>query len=175
MSLQILQLLIFEKIFNVKPEIYREGLTLVVESNCEIPESLLYYIEGKNTVWAKQESADVILVGITDVAQTMAGKIVKVRIKKKGTKVERGKPIATMESGKWAGPVPAPVTGEIIDVNAEAEKNPVIINRDPYGQGWLVRMKVEKPEELKMLHTGNQAVQKMKEIIASEKLSCKRL
>lgn len=148
---------------------------LVVESNCEIPENLLYYIEGKNTVWAKQESADVILVGITDMAQTMAGKIVKVRIKKKGTKVERGRPLATMESGKWAGPVPAPVSGEIIDVNAEAEKDPVIINRDPYGKGWLVRMKVTNPEELKQLYTGEQAIQKLKELIASEKISCKRL
>ncbi|PVU68063.1 glycine cleavage system protein H, partial [Sulfolobus sp. SCGC AB-777_G05] len=62
-------------------------------SNCEIPENLYYYIEGKNTVWAKQESADTIIVGITDIAQTMAGKVVKVRLKKKGTKIEKGKPI----------------------------------------------------------------------------------
>ncbi|QKQ99161.1 glycine cleavage system protein H [Metallosphaera tengchongensis] len=148
---------------------------MVVESNCEIPENLLYYIDGKNTVWAKQESPDTLLVGITDLAQTMAGKVVKVRIKKKGTKVERGKPVATMESGKWAGPVPAPVSGEIIDVNGEVEKSPVLVNRDPYGNGWLVRMKVANPEELKLLQTGNQAVQKLKELISSEKLSCKRL
>lgn len=148
---------------------------MVVESNCEIPEDLYYYIEGKNTVWAKLEGQDVLLVGITDIAQTMAGKVVKVRIKKKGTKVERGKPIATMESGKWAGPVPAPVSGEIIDVNAEVEKNPVLVNRDPYGQGWLVRMKMSNPEELKMLYKGQDAVAKLKEIIANEKLTCKRL
>jgi len=65
--------------------------------------------------------------------------------------------------------------GEIIDVNAEAEKDPVIINRDPYGKGWLVRMKVTNPEELKQLYTGEQAIQKLKELIASEKISCKRL
>ncbi|EHP68157.1 MAG: glycine cleavage system protein H [Metallosphaera yellowstonensis] len=148
---------------------------MVVESNCEIPENLLYYIEGKNTVWAKQEGPDTIVVGITDLAQTMAGKVVKVRIKKKGTKVEKGKPVATMESGKWAGPVPAPASGEIIDVNGEVEKSPVLVNRDPYGNGWLVRMKVSNPEELKQLHTGAQAVQKLKELIAAEKISCKRL
>lgn len=56
---------------------------MVVESNCEIPENLYYYIEGKNTVWARLEGSDVVVVGITDLAQTMAGKIVKVRIKKK--------------------------------------------------------------------------------------------
>ena len=148
---------------------------MVVESNCEIPEDLYYYIEGKNTVWAKLEGQDVLLVGITDIAQTMAGKVVKVRIKKKGTKVERGKPVATMESGKWAGPVPAPVSGEVIDVNTEVEKNPVLVNRDPYGQGWLVRMKMSNPEELKMLYKGQDAVAKLKELIASEKLTCKRL
>ncbi len=148
---------------------------MVVESNCEIPENLYYYIEGKNTVWARLEGSDVIVVGITDLAQTMAGKIVKVRIKKKGTKVERGRPVATMESGKWAGPVPAPVTGEVIDVNAEAEKNPVIINQDPYNKGWLVKMKMANPEEIKQLQTGPQAIQKLKDLIASEKLTCKRL
>ncbi|AEB94873.1 MAG: glycine cleavage system protein H [Metallosphaera sp.] len=148
---------------------------MVVESNCEIPENLFYYIDGKNTVWAKQESPDTILVGITDIAQTMAGKVVKVRIKKKGTKVEKGKPVATMESGKWAGPVPAPVSGEVVDVNGEVEKSPVLVNRDPYGNGWLVRMKITNPEEIKQLYTGAQAVQKLKELVAAEKISCKRL
>ena len=144
-------------------------------SNCEIPENLYYFIEGKNTVWAKAESPDTIVVGITDLAQTMAGKVVKVRLKKKGTKVEKGKPVATMESGKWAGPVPAPVAGEIVDVNAEVEKNPVIVNQDPYGKGWLVKMKVNNPEDLKQLVTGSAAVSKLTELINSEKLQCKRL
>ena len=144
-------------------------------SNCEIPEDLYYYIEGKNTVWAKPESSDVIIVGITDLAQTMAGKIVKIRLKKKGTKVEKGKPIGTMESGKWAGPVPAPVSGEIVDVNPEVEKNPVLVNQDPYGKGWLVKMKVNNPEDLKQLATGSAAVSKLTELINSEKLQCKRL
>ncbi|ACP35266.1 glycine cleavage H-protein [Sulfolobus islandicus Y.G.57.14] len=148
---------------------------MVVESNCEIPENLYYFIEGKNTVWARLEGSDTIVVGITDLAQTMAGKIVKVRIKKKGTKVEKGRPVATMESGKWAGPVPAPVTGEVVEVNAEAEKSPVIINQDPYGKGWLVKMKMSNPEELKQLVSGQAAIQKLKELIASEKLTCKRL
>ncbi|MCY0860685.1 MAG: glycine cleavage system protein H [Sulfolobaceae archaeon] len=144
-------------------------------SNCEIPENLYYYIEGKNTVWAKLEGTDVIVVGITDLAQTMAGKIVKVRLKKKGTKVEKGRPVATMESGKWAGPVPAPVTGEIIEVNQEVEKSPVIINQDPYGRGWLVKMKASNPDEIKQLFFGQQAVSKLQELINQEKLTCKRL
>ncbi len=144
-------------------------------SNCEIPENLYYYIEGKNTVWAKLEGTDVVVVGITDLAQTMAGKIVKVRLKKKGTKVEKGRPVATMESGKWAGPVPAPVSGEIIEVNQEVEKSPVIINQDPYGRGWLVKMKASNPDEIKQLFYGQQAVSKLQELINQEKLTCKRL
>ncbi|EWG06800.1 MAG: glycine cleavage system protein H [Candidatus Aramenus sulfurataquae] len=147
---------------------------MVVESNCEIPENLFYYIEGKNTVWAKLEG-DLLIVGITDIAQTMAGKVVRVRIKKKGTKVEKGKPIATMESGKWAGPVPAPVSGEIVESNAEVEKNPILVNQDPYGKGWIVKMKPNNMEDVKQLYSGNAAVSKLKELIASEKLSCKRL
>ena len=143
-------------------------------SNCEIPEDLYYFIEGKNTVWAKMEGS-YIIVGITDVAQTMAGKVVKVRIKKKGMKIERGKPVSTMESGKWAGPVPSPVTGEILESNTEVEKSPVLVNQDPYGKGWLVKMKVNNPEEIKQLLTGSDAVAKMSEIINGEKLQCKRL
>lgn len=143
-------------------------------SNCEIPENLVYFIEGKNTVWGKVEG-DRITVGITDVAQTMAGKVVKVRIKKVGMKIEKGRPVATMESGKWAGPVPSPVTGEVIEVNAEVEKNPVIVNQDPYGKGWLVKMKISNPEEIKTLATGSGAVTKLSEIISAEKLQCKRL
>lgn len=144
-------------------------------SNCEIPEDLYYYIEGKNTVWARLEGQDIVVVGITDLAQTMAGKIVKVRIKKKGLKIEKGRPVATMESGKWAGPVPAPITGEIVDVNAEVEKNPVIVNQDPYNKGWIVKMKMVNPDELKQLFYSQQAIQKLQELISSEKLTCKRL
>ncbi len=121
------------------------------------------------------EGSDTIIVGITDVAQTMAGKVVKVRIKKKGMKIERGKPVSTMESGKWAGPVPSPVTGEILESNTEVEKSPVLVNQDPYGKGWLVKMKVNNPEEIKQLLTGSDAVAKMSEIINGEKLQCKRL
>ncbi|AAY79766.1 glycine cleavage system protein H [Sulfolobus acidocaldarius] len=148
---------------------------MVVEANCEIPENLYYYIDGKNTVWVKIEGSDIAVVGITDLAQTMAGKIVKIRIKKKGIKVERGRPVATLESGKWAGPVPAPVSGEVVDSNSEVEKSPVILNRDPYGQGWIAKIKISNQEEVKQLLTGQQAIQKLKEIITSEKLTCKRL
>ncbi len=144
-------------------------------SNCEIPEDLYYFIEGKNTVWAKVDGSDTIIVGITDVAQTMAGKVVKVRIKKKGMKIEKGKPVSTMESGKWAGPVPSPVTGEIIEANTEVEKSPVLVNQDPYGKGWLVKMKVSNPDDIKQLLSGSDAVAKMSEIINGEKLQCKRL
>ncbi|MEM0373515.1 MAG: glycine cleavage system protein H [Sulfolobaceae archaeon] len=147
---------------------------MVVEANCEIPEGLYYYIEGKNTVWLKVEG-NIGIMGITDLAQTMAGRIVKIRIKSPGTKVERGRPIATLESGKWAGPVPAPVSCEIVEKNSEVEKSPILINQDPYGRGWIAKIKILNPEELKKLYTGAAAVQKIKELIASEKITCKRL
>ncbi|WP_126449289.1 glycine cleavage system protein GcvH [Sulfodiicoccus acidiphilus] len=147
---------------------------MVVESNCEVPEDLYYYIEGKNTVWGKLEG-DVMTVGITDVAQTMAGKLVKVRLKKKGVKVDRGRPVATMESGKWAGAVPSPVSGEIVEVNEEVEKSPSLVNQDPYGKGWLVKLKVLNREELKQLYTSSVAVDKVRGLIQSEKIQCKRV
>ncbi|TRM79759.1 hypothetical protein DJ524_09575, partial [Sulfolobus sp. D5] len=57
----------------------------------------------------------------------------------------------------------------------EGEKNPIVINQDPYNKGWLVKMKMSNPEEIKQLQTGPQAIQKLKDLIASEKLTCKRL
>ena len=77
-----------------------------------------------------------------------------------GTARKKGRPIATVESGKWVGPVKSPVTGEIIEVNKELASDAQLINRSPYKNGWVVKMKASNLEaEMTELTTGDEAVE----------------
>lgn len=107
--------------------------------NCELPEDL-YYLVDKH-VWLRVSAEGPVTVGINDVAQSLAGPIVSCTPKKAGRTVPKGQSVATIESSKWVGPVPAPVSGEIVEVNEAVRKAPGILNRDPYGEGWLVRLR----------------------------------
>lgn len=114
----------------------------------EFPEGLYY---SKDHMWLKIEG-DVVRVGITDLAQQAAGPIVYARLMPKGKVVEAGKPIGTIETGKWVGPLKSPVSGTIVEVNEALKSQPKLLNEDPYGKGWLAVIKPSKLEdELKSL------------------------
>ncbi len=146
---------------------------MAILNGCEFPEDRAYYIERTQMTWVVVEG-DRVTVGLTDPAQTRAGKILHVRLKAAGTARERGKPIATVESGKWAGPVMAPVTGTVLEANAEVEKDPSILNTNPYGRGWIVRMSATVPAELGTLLTGTGALARFKEILEKDNIRCMR-
>jgi glycine cleavage system H protein len=146
---------------------------MAIVNGCEFPEDRSYFIERTQMTWVKVEG-DRLTVGLTDPAQTRAGKILHVRVKAAGTVRERGKPIATVESGKWAGPVMAPVAGTVVEANAEVEKDPGLLNTDPYGRGWIVRMTPSAPAEVATLLVGEAALAKFKEILAKDNIRCMR-
>jgi len=106
---------------------------------CNIPEDRYYWVEKH--AWARLEEDGTVTIGITDVAQNMAKGIVNVTPKDAGRKVQKGKSAGTLESGKWVGPVTSPLTGEIVEVNEVVKGKPSLINSDPYGEGWFVRIK----------------------------------
>ncbi|MCW5605648.1 MAG: glycine cleavage system protein GcvH [Burkholderiales bacterium] len=106
---------------------------------CNIPDDLYYSVE--NNVWARREADGTITIGMTAYAAALAGQIVSFTPKKVGRSVERNKSTATVESGKWVGPVKAPVSGEVIAINEATTSSPATINADPYGSGWMVKMK----------------------------------
>jgi glycine cleavage system H protein len=139
-------------------------------NDCNIPEDLLYVIDKH--VWARRDG-DLVTVGMTDVAQHMAKSIVAVTLKKPGRAVPRGRNIATVESGKWVGPVPAPVSGEIADVNAALESTPGLINTDPYGAGWVAKLRPSDWDgEAGDLATGAAGVEAYRQFLDAEGIAC---
>ena len=106
---------------------------------CSLPDDLFYDVE--NNVWARRETDGTVTVGMTSHACALSGEIVSYLPKKVGKEIEQGKSLATVESGKWVGPVKAPVSAEIVAVNDAVSARPGLINADPYGNGWVVRMK----------------------------------
>jgi glycine cleavage system H protein len=107
--------------------------------NCNLPDDLHYNVE--NNVWARKESDGTVTIGMTAYACALAGEVVAYTPKKVGRSVELNKSAATIESGKWVGPVKAPVGGEVVAINDAVSANPKSINADPYGNGWLVKLK----------------------------------
>ena len=107
--------------------------------NCNLPEDLFYNVE--NNVWARRDPDGTVTVGMTAYACALAGEIVAFTPKKIGRAVDLNKSLATVESGKWVGPVKAPVGGEVVAVNDALSGAAKGINADPYGSGWLVRIR----------------------------------
>lgn len=105
---------------------------------CNIPEDLLYNVD--NNVWVRQEGDGSVTVGLTSYACSLAGQIVSYTPKKAGKAVKADKSCATVESGKWVGPAKTPVAGEVVTINDAVAANPGLINEDPYGEGWLVKL-----------------------------------
>ncbi|OIO55212.1 MAG: glycine cleavage system protein H [Alphaproteobacteria bacterium CG_4_10_14_0_2_um_filter_63_37] len=132
----------------------------------------LYY-DDQYQVWVRREGDGTVTIGMTDLSQAIAGRILHCRIRKVGTLRELGRPAATLESGKWAGPVPNPLTGTIVARNEVVLNDPGLLNRDPVGEGWIVRMQPERlEEEILNLVTGETAAEGYKARMEREKIVC---
>jgi len=136
---------------------------MVVLDGYEFPEDLYYTPEdGVGNSWARIESDGSVTVGIDDFFQKTAKTIRYVDLPFEGDKVEQGKAFATLESEKWVGQVTAPVSGEVLAVNNEVLEQPRLVNEDPYGKGWLIKIKPEKlDEEIKNLIHGLEGIQQL--------------
>ncbi|HLD84202.1 MAG TPA: glycine cleavage system protein GcvH [Coxiellaceae bacterium] len=101
--------------------------------------------------WVRLESDDTISIGITDFAQQQLGDIVFVELPEKGLSVEKGNELAVIESVKTAADMYAPIAGDVIDMNHQLNEQPDLVNEDPYGNGWICRMKPEQLDDLDQL------------------------
>ncbi|MEO0162318.1 MAG: glycine cleavage system protein GcvH [candidate division WOR-3 bacterium] len=105
--------------------------------------------------WAKVEG-NIVITGITDYAQSELSDIVMVEPPKIGTTIKAGDAVGTIEAVKAVSDLFAPVSGEVIEVNEKVIKDPGIINRDPYNEGWLYKIKMNNPAEVENLLSAEQ-------------------
>ena len=113
-----------------------------------IPQDLKY---TKSHEWVKPNADGSVTVGITHHAQDLMGDMVFVDLPQAGTKVTSGKECGVVESVKAASDVYAPVSGEIVEANAALSDSPETVNKDPYGSGWMFRLKPANQAELDAL------------------------
>lgn len=109
-----------------------------------IPAELLY---NKTHEWAKIEG-EIATVGITDFAQDALGDITYVDLPGVGDSVESGAEFGSVESVKAASDLISPVTGEVTEVNGELENDPAVCNSDPFGKGWMIKVKISGKADL---------------------------
>ncbi len=121
---------------------------------CMLPDDLLYHVD--NNIWLRDMGDGTYQLGMTDIAQSMAGSVIHCRSKKVGKAVRAGKSLATVESGKWVGPVKAPFACKVVDKNADVEADASLLNESPYGRGWILRVEPIEPGDAAML-VGTQA------------------
>ena len=143
---------------------------MALVNNCNLPDDL-YYVVAKH-VWARRE-ADLVTVGMTDVAQNLAKTIIAVTPKAPGKTIAKGRNIATVESGKWVGPVPAPVSGEIAEVNIALAASPSLINSDPYGEGWVARLRpADWDADAADLVSGPEGIEAYRQFLDEQEIAC---
>jgi glycine cleavage system H protein len=112
-----------------------------------VPDDLLY---TETHEWIKREG-DNIRVGVTDHAQSELTDVVYVELPKIDRQANAHEPIAVVESVKAASDIYAPVKGTVVEVNKALEGDPGLINREPYGQGWIFVLKINNADDLKQL------------------------
>jgi len=100
--------------------------------------------------WVKKEGS-IATIGITEKAGTELGSIVYIELPKIGDIVKQGDETAILESTKAASDTYAPVSGKVIEINADLEKSPHLVNEDPQGTGWLYKLEISVPSEYDLL------------------------
>lgn len=114
-----------------------------------VPDDLRY---AETHEWIRTEGG-IATIGITDHAQAELTDIVYVELPQVGAALEAKQAAAVVESVKAASDIYSPVSGEVVEVNSELESNPALVNTDPYGSGWLFRVKLSDAEEVASLKT----------------------
>lgn len=115
----------------------------------EVPDGLRYTEEHE---YVRETEADSeVVVGITDFAQEELGDVVFVELPREGDSFDRMEPFGTIEAVKAVSELYTPVSGEVIEANGGLEDRPELVNEEPYGDGWMIRIRLDDPSELEGL------------------------
>ena len=117
-----------------------------------VPENLLY---TKDHEWIRMEG-NTGFIGVTDFAQGELGDIVFIEIETVGETLDKEEVFGTIEAVKTVSDLFMPVSGEILELNTALEETPDVVNKDPYGKGWMVKIKITNPSETTSLLTADQ-------------------
>ena len=105
----------------------------------------------KEHEWVRNNNDDTVTIGVTDFAQGELGDIVFVELDEIGTECEKEQQFGTVEAVKTVSDLFAPVSGKIVEVNEQLEDEPELVNEDPYGEGWMIKLEIEDDSELEEL------------------------
>jgi glycine cleavage system H protein len=114
-----------------------------------VPDDLLYTAEHEYV--ARTGDATVVKIGITDYAQGELGDVVFVRLPKPGDRLDEHQAFGEIEAVKAVSELYSPVAGQVVDVNSALDSDSAVVNRDPYGEGWMITLRVKSPDDLKQL------------------------
>jgi len=126
----------------------------------DCPDNLKY---SQSHEWVADQGDGVVTVGITAFAQEQLGDLVFVELPELEQTVAAGSELAVVESVKAASDIYSPVSGTVVEVNEDLSSEPEIIAQDPYGNGWIFKIKMDKPEELKALLSSKDYQQQISE------------
>jgi len=115
----------------------------------EIPEGFFYSEEHEYLKPTDEEG--VFFVGVTDYAQGELGDVVYIELPEVGASFEKMDPFGNIEAVKAVSDLYCPVAGEILEVNAGLDEDPAVVNSDPYGEGWIIKLRVQDPNQLAAL------------------------
>jgi glycine cleavage system H protein len=118
-----------------------------VEASLDIRDDLKYTKEHE---WVKVEG-DTAIMGVTDYAQRQLGDVVFIELPQVGAQLEQMKAFGVIEAVKAVSDIFSPISGEVAEVNSQLESQSNLINTDPYGEGWIIKIKVKNPAELDAL------------------------
>jgi glycine cleavage system H protein len=139
--------------------------------HCEFPDDALYDLE--NNVWIRLGSDRVVSLGITSVYAALAGRLIQVKFKPIGTRLEKTQSVATIESTKYFGVVRTPVAGKLVAVNTRLDREPKLANDSPYGDGWFAEIEREASDGgLESLYAPSQVSEKVRSQIHELRVRC---
>ena len=131
--------------------VYKMARKWIELEDSNFPEDLYY---STDHIWIKLEAYGTVRIGLTDLGQKIIGPIGLIRLRHEGKKMSQGGTFGRFHGARiWVGPFKAPISGKIIEINKRVIVDPALVNMDPYGIGWLIRMKSPKiDEEIKNLY-----------------------
>ncbi len=117
------------------------------------PEDRLY---SEEHLWVKQERGSKAVLGFSSYAPQLYGEILDLELPEEGDELEKGEIFGSVETARGVEELSSPVSGEVLAVNEEILEDPEIINNDPYGDGWLLKVRLSDPEELEELMSADE-------------------